>query len=405
VGPKELARIVSTLAAFYQAQHPTEAITAWGRLENLKTSTDENFRQTEAFVGSTLSRPAFEAIRAYTGKFYARHTDLFDSRLRERWIRDCHGDLHLEHIHLSPSALSIYDCIEFNDRFRYIDVANDIAFLAMDLDHQGRPDLSGDFARRMANALGDKGMPRLLNFYKCYRAYVRGKVESLRQKAVEVPGPEQKEGQARARSYFQLALRYAVCGSEPMVLIVAGRVGAGKSTLAASLGDELGWEIFSSDRTRKRMAGVPIYERGTSARRRRLYSEAMTNKTYQELFRCLREPLTEGRSLIIDATFSRRAHRDRLREQLEDGGVPYCFVEAQASTELLKRRLKEREGRPDEVSDARFEDFESIDRSYEAPVESEFGAHQLILVNAERSLETTVTEALKALIRRSVSLT
>ena len=156
--------------------------------------------QTEAFIGSTLSRPAFEAIRAYTAGFYARHLDLFESRLRERWIRDCHGDLHLEHIHLSPSALSVYDCIEFNDRFRYIDVANDVAFLAMDFDHHGRPDLARDFAGRMANALGDKGMPRLLNFYKCYRAYVRGKVESFRLKAVEVPEPEQKEGQAQAGS-------------------------------------------------------------------------------------------------------------------------------------------------------------------------------------------------------------
>ena len=248
-------------------------------------------------------------------------------------------------------------------------------------------------------------MPRLLNFYKCYRAYVRGKVESFRQKAVEVPEPEQKEGQAQARSYFQLALRYAVCGSEPTVLIVAGRVGSGKSTLAGSLGDELGLEIFSSVRTRKRLTGVPVYERGTSTRRRRLYSEAMTDRTYRELFRCLREPLKQGRSVIIDATFSRRAHRNRLRKQLEDARVPYCFLEAQASTELLKRRLKEREDRSDEDSDARFEDFESIDRSYEAPAESEFGAHQLIVVNTEHSLEATVTAALKGLTQRGVSLT
>ncbi|MBV8901838.1 MAG: AAA family ATPase, partial [Verrucomicrobia bacterium] len=219
------------------------------------------------------------------------------------------------------------------------------------------------------------------------------------------PEPEQKEGLAQARSYFRRALRYAVCGPEPMVLIVAGRVGSGKSTLAGALGDELGCEIFSSDRTRKRLAGVPLYERGTSTRRRRLYSEAMTGRTYRELFRCLREPLKEGHSAIIDATFSRRAHRDRLREQLEDAGVPFCFVEAQASTELLKRRLKEREERSDEVSDARCEDFASIDRSYEAPAESEFGALQLIAVNTEHSLEATVTETLKRLTRRSVSLT
>ena len=146
------------------------------------------------------------------------------------------------------------------------------------------------------------------------------------------------------------------------------------------------------------MARVPLYERGTPARRRRLYSEAMTTKTYQELFRCLKESLKERRSLILDATFSRRAHRDRLRERLEGAGVPYCFVEARASADLLKRRLKEREGRSDEVSDARFEDVETIDRSYEAP--SELGAHQLIVVNTEHSPEATVTEALVLLARQ-----
>lgn len=128
VGMKDLDRVVSKLRAFYEKQRPTEKVTMWGRIKKLKISTDENFRQTEAFIGSTLSRPAFKAIRLYTENFYNRNAKLFDSRIREQWIRDCHGDLHLEHVHLAPKTLSIYDCIEFNDRFRYIDVASDIAF-------------------------------------------------------------------------------------------------------------------------------------------------------------------------------------------------------------------------------------------------------------------------------------
>ncbi|MSU33725.1 MAG: hypothetical protein EXS36_01160 [Pedosphaera sp.] len=152
-------RIATTLKDFYQGQHPTEEIESWNRIEQLRVSTDENFQQTEAFVGEaevssdasvgegsavegaqdcpvnkTISRPAFETIRFYTNEFYKRHASLFESRVREKWIRDCHGDLHLEHIHLTPGDLNIYDCIEFNDRFRYVDVASDAAFLAMDLD-------------------------------------------------------------------------------------------------------------------------------------------------------------------------------------------------------------------------------------------------------------------------------
>ena len=141
VGTEDLDRVVLTLKTFYEAQTPTKEVTAWGEIEKLKISTEENFRQTETFIGCTISRPALETICLYTGNFYTRNAELFDSRIRQQWIRDCHGDLHLEHIHLAPKTLSIYDCIEFNDRFRYIDVANDVAFLAMDFDYQGRPGL------------------------------------------------------------------------------------------------------------------------------------------------------------------------------------------------------------------------------------------------------------------------
>jgi uncharacterized protein len=142
VTTKDIDRIVSKLKDFYEAERPSEKITKWGRIENLQISTVENFDQTRVFVGLTISREAFEAIAFYTAAFYARNGELFSVRVRERRIRDCHGDLHLEHIHLAPKTLSIYDCIEFNDRFRYIDVASDVAFLAMDFDHHDRPDLS-----------------------------------------------------------------------------------------------------------------------------------------------------------------------------------------------------------------------------------------------------------------------
>ena len=179
VGSRELDRIVSTLKAFYESQKPGVDIVKWGRIEKLKISTRENFRQTEIFVGITISAPAFETIRFYTDDFYRRSARLFESRVRERRIGDCHGDLHLDHIHLTPTQLSIYDCIEFNDRFRYIDHANDIAFLAMDFDYQGRRDLSRSLTKRMADALCDQGILELMDFYKCYRAFVRGKVDSL----------------------------------------------------------------------------------------------------------------------------------------------------------------------------------------------------------------------------------
>ena len=400
VGPRELDRLVSTLKTFYEAQNPTPEITAWGRIEKLKLSTDENFRQTEDFIGFTISPPAFETICFYTENFYLRNAGLFEVRIHEQRIRDCHGDLHLEHIHISPTRLSIYDCIEFNDRFRYIDVANDIAFLAMDLDFHGRPDLSRQFTEKMADALNDRGMLRLMRFYKCYRAYVRGKVETFHQDALELPESERKESRARAGRYFRLALQYVVSGLEPMVVVVMGRPASGKSTLARSLGRELGWEVVSSDRTRKNLAGVPLYRRGRPATRRRLYSEKMTTKTYGTLLQEAVDRLRERRSLIIDATFGGRQHRANLREKLGALGVDCCLIETQASNEILKSRLIERERKTNEVSDARLEDFEMLTRSYQAPVE--VAQHRLITIDTGRSLESTLVETLKALAYRAL---
>jgi predicted kinase len=323
---------------------------------------------------------------------------LFDSRIREQRIRDCHGDLHLEHIHIAPTTLSIYDCIEFNDRFRCIDIANDVAFLSMDLDYHGRPDLSKQFSARMADALGDQPMLGLMDFYKCYRAYVRGKVESFHQSATGKAERERRGSRTRAERYFRLALRYAVSGSEPTVLVVMGRAASGKSTLARYLGRELGWEIFSSDQTRKALAGVPLYKRCGPAIRCRLYSRAMTRKTYDRLFWNAVNRVKEQRSLIVDATFSSRQRRDEFRQQLGLLRVSYCFIEAQASEETLKRRLMARELKRNEVSDARLEDSEALTRCYEAP--SEVGAAYLVAVNTERPFQTTVMETLKTLSQR-----
>jgi aminoglycoside phosphotransferase family enzyme/predicted kinase len=397
VGGGEIDRIVSTLKAFYESQKPADDIVKWGRIEKLRISTCENFRQTETFVGITISSPAFETIRFYTDDFYRRNARLLESRVRERRIGDCHGDLHLDHIHLTPTQLSIYDCIEFNDRFRYIDHANDIAFLAMDFDYEGRRDLSRYLTKRMADALCDQGMLELMDFYKCYRAFVRGKVDSLQGARTRLER-ERTGLRAHARRYFQLALQYAVCGSEPMVVIVMGRIGSGKSTLANSLGRELGWEVFSSDRTRKQLAGASLYKRGGAVARRGLYTEAMASRTYADLVRKATKRALEGHSSILDATFGRRRHREMLKHRFERKGLGYCFVEARAPDAIVKRRLARRDGKLREISDARLEDFETLNRSYERPVE--LARRELVTVNTVKALEATAADALKALALR-----
>ncbi|HRI15785.1 MAG TPA: AAA family ATPase [Verrucomicrobiota bacterium] len=414
VAPEDLDRLAVVLRDFYLNQRPTEEIESWGRIDRLRISTDENFRQAEPFVSapveslrpedqkgvsnaghSNLTRPAFETLQFYTREFYRRRSQLLKSRVREKRILDCHGDLHLEHVHLTPRTLSIFDCIEFNDRFRYVDVANDIAFLAMDLDFQGRPDLARYFAGRMATELQDEGMPLLMDFYKCYRAFVRGKVESLHCLAPTAPEEERRVAAERARRYFRLALQYTVAGSHPLVLAVMGRIASGKTTLAQALGAELGWEVYSSDYVRKKLAGFPLFERSSAAARIRLYSREMTEHTYDRLLTSAAIQVQKGQPVILDATFAQRALRERLAERFGRRGVAWCVVEAQASDAAVRRRLSARETKADEISDARREDYAMLTRLYEPPVE--LPLEHYVRVRTTNRLDATVTKALQSL--------
>jgi predicted kinase len=366
-GEREIGQVAEVLAAFYQKQERTPEISGWGKVGKLRISTDENFAQTAGLIGVTVSQGAFEAIRGFVDACYERRRGVFEKRVADGWIRDCHGDLHLEHVHVEDGVVRIYDCIEFNDRFRYVDIASDVAFLAMDLDDHGYPALGRLLVERLAELMGDRQLPEVLDFYQCYRAYVRGKVESLRSVAELADDRGREDAAADARRYFQLALQYAVCGTSPVVLVVMGRVASGKSTLALELGRELGWRVISSDERRKCLAGVPLHERGDERVRSRLYAPEMTGRTYDSLIRDAREALQAGHGLILDATFSRRVFRDRLREALGDANVRWILASVDRAT--AADRLREREGRVDVVSDARSGEQPMLDAVFEAPDE------------------------------------
>ena len=276
-----------------------------------------------------------------------------------------------------------------------MDVANDVAFLAMDLDYEGRSDLARHFVARMAAALGDRGMTPLMDFYKCYRAYVRGKVESLHSVVPAAPEAERAVSAERAGRYFRLALQYSIAGSQPLVLAVIGRIGTGKSTVAEALAQELGWEVFSSDRVRKRLAGFPPGERSEGAARTRLYSQAMTQLTYHALFRHAARCVKAHRSVILDATFGRRVYRDQLKDALARSGASCRFIEAQANDAFVKQRLEGRDSGAKVVSDARLEDFDDLNRRFEAP--AELALRELLSLSTEDSSAAELLAALKGL--------
>jgi aminoglycoside phosphotransferase family enzyme/predicted kinase len=395
VGEKEIDRVISRLHRFYQSATPSAEVEQWGTPEKLKISTDENFGQVEPFVGQTISQIAFATIRHFTNKFYLANENLFLERIQQHRIRDCHGDLHLDHIHITPERLSIFDCIEFNDRFRFIDVANDLAFLAMDFDFEGRSDLANLLLRSAAREFHDAGMLNVANFYKCYRAVVRGKVESIQATEKETVDP--REHEKHAARYFRLALQYAVSGSEPLVLVVMGRVGTGKTTVAKQLASELDWPILSSDEIRKTLAGISLTERTAPELRDKVYSGQMTKQTYKKLVENGLATLAIHDGVVLDATFSSHANRDFLREQCAKAGIRLQIAELDVHPATIRARLSSRDKSTGEISDARVEDFEKLNAAYEAPSEL---APDLIKVSTTGAVANSVRTILLQLAEK-----
>ena len=208
VNREMMEALAERLARFYASAETNEHIKSFAKPERVKQDIDENFEQTGKYIGAVISKPIYEEIQKRTNEFFRTREALFHRRIVSDRIRDCHGDLRLEHIFWGKE-IAIFDCVEFNERFRYTDVAADIGFLAMDLDYHGREDLSEHLIRTYIEKSEDQDLSLLLDFYKCYRAYVRGKVESFRLDDPHIPEKEKNEALQRARKYFDLARRYA----------------------------------------------------------------------------------------------------------------------------------------------------------------------------------------------------
>jgi len=200
--------LVEVLAAFYRQAEGGSEISRFGTAAAVGVNVLENFEQTRTFIGQgALSQEQFTRISGYARQFLGRE-DLFQQRVDGGFIRDCHGDLYSANICLADKVY-IYDCIEFNQRFRYCDVVSDVAFLAMDLDFYGLDGLAHRFIERFSQKTDDPGLAELLNFYKCYRAYVRGKIGLFTANDPAVDPAVKTASLENATRYFNLAQRYA----------------------------------------------------------------------------------------------------------------------------------------------------------------------------------------------------
>jgi aminoglycoside phosphotransferase family enzyme/predicted kinase len=345
-GRAEIDQVAAKLADFHSKS--AERGDPYGLPATIEETVQANLAECAPFAGDTVSGSRLARLEEFTRSYFAQNVPRLWRRVRQGRIRDGHGDLRAEHVCLRPE-LEIFDCIEFSERLRCNDVASEIAFLAMDLDFLGHPQLGEEFANRYAKVSGDGELLDLLPFYECYRAVVRGKVESLRSREDEVEPQEREAARERARRYFRIGARFAAGRRSPELIVVCGLSGSGKSTAARTLGDLTGFPVVSSDVVRKDLAGIPRFTRLDGKAMDALYGAELTRRTYEELASQADELLGSGRGVVLDATFRDAAHRRTVTVVGSARGVPVVFVECRAPEERVRERLRVR---AHDVSDA-----------------------------------------------------
>jgi uncharacterized protein len=403
VTPEMIGQLAETLVEFHRRARADEEVTANGDPDIVGKIISDNFAGMQPFRNVTVPASDDDAIQSFTRDFLARHADLFRRRQAERRIRECHGDLHAEHICFAD-PLVIFDCIEFNSEYRYCDVASEIAFLTMDLAYHEHEELAASLVARYSDLANDPDLFRLVPFYACYRAYVRGKVDSLKSAENDVDPTERKAARVSASRHFALAYRYT-WAYRPCVVAIAGLSGSGKSTVAEALARRTGFTRISSDHVRKELAGLPLTTRSGGPYGNGIYTAQFSNRTYETMFDHARSTVTAGGGAILDATFQLAIGRTTARNIAVAHRIPFLLVECRCSDEEVRKRLKRRAREGTDASDADWDVYRGQQRRFE-PFDEHADADRLILdTNAHPDvLVARVEQALRERAQRHFRL-
>lgn len=355
--------LAQKLARMHEKADSNPEISSFASVAHIRKIADQNFEQTTKYIGQCISKKSFERIQAFTWDFIDQHQSLFEKRQKSGKIRECHGDLHLNNICLYKDKILLFDRIEFNKEFRNIDVVYDLAFLIMDLHFRKQPGVATRIVNEYFEQTGDYKGAALLSFYACMRAYIRGKVTSLR---LDNNGQDKEAIKEEAEAYFDLAESYAE-SEKAKLWITTGLSGSGKSTVARKIAAKKSFLIIRSDALRKHLMGVPLYEKGPE----HIYQPEVSHTTYNKLIE-LADFLTGfGVSVLLDAKFDKRKWRSKARQLAVEKQLDFKIIYCKAPPDELKRRLKQRS---DDVSDSdvslidqqvnTFEDFSAEEKGY-----------------------------------------
>jgi uncharacterized protein len=367
----ELVTNLASLLARFHAQAATGVgVDEFGAPDAVAFNVRENFAQTERFTAEEGLRTASPRLHAFLRDraegFLARENGLLERRVRERRIRDGHGDLHAGNVCVTDEGILVYDRIEFAPRFRCGDVACDLAFLTMDLDARGFRAFSSYLTRRYVEVSKDHELQAVLGFYKTYRAVVRAKVGSLTAADPGLSGEERESRRWAAMRSFQLAASYEL---PPSLVLTCGLPGVGKSTAARAIAAPFEALVLRSDAQRKHLAGIPPTSHAVADFGEGIYAPDLTEQTYSELRARAEAGLREGRTVVVDATFVTAAQRAPFAQLANALDAPYLFAWVTVPEEVALARLAARAEDPREISDADVDVYRRMWERLQPPAE------------------------------------
>lgn len=360
----QLLRLVArAMYDFHAAAATGSGIARYGAAVEVAAIWRENLQELRTFSGDTLTPSEVQGLTSFGERFLDANAQLMNERASSGRVRDIHGDLRSDSIYIEPDGgICMCDCIEFSDRLRCGDVAGDVGFLAMDLDVRGRRDLTDEFSGAYTRlAAADETLPYMLRFYRCYRATVRGKIESITARDPEIAKDQRLVARERAARYFALATRYATDRARSGLVVFGGLSGSGKSHLAAAFAARVGAALVRSDAIRRGAPGDPDADP-----RRNTYGESARALVYQTLRDHARVHLDAGRLVVLDATHLQQRERDAARDLAAECAADTLLVWVKADESVIRSRLTARTSTEnDDMSDARWDTYLAQRRSLE----------------------------------------
>lgn len=395
IGRPEIRNIARSIAEFHNRAGTSDRIAAWGSPDRISSTFSDALDLMDRLAASA-PQSSRDWIRPRLNHLLLTDRDLLTARRQRGCIRDCHGDLRTQNICLDPRydhGVQIFDCIDFNQEFRYIDVAADLAYLAMDLDLAGRSDLRAALIAEYSAARPDADLNQALQLYRVYRACVRGNIALLGAREPEIQEDERAALKETAGAAYDLARGYLRQSSGAALFIMSGFSGSGKSRLAHELGRRIPAAIISSDAVRKARAGLPPSAPAASAH----YSAARRSEVYAELYRQARGLLLRGEHALLDATFLEPEQRTNASNLARECRADIWLIECMAPDEVIRQRLRGRQSGTN-ASDADVSVYERQRCEYvlhNSTVESPPGARHL-LVDTDRPVEAAARQVLDA---------